>query len=246
MMRIEPTGADAGVLSGYALVVTDGAALRLAADPNAVSFTSLPSGQILTLLDDGENGMFHIRVQVLEGFVSGSDIRLLTEEEYASLIDPSYTPAPSPAPSPTPAPTFTPEPTPAYLILGYIQLTRGGVNLRSEPGGASLNPSEETQLIRYTYLPYIQQPVFHDGWYWIQVYSPQLDAYGYIRSDCCHIVSSTPVPSPSAGDPAGTGPEASGYLRLTRPDVNLRSAPGGSSLTPDEKDRLTVDTPIAF
>ncbi len=240
----EETGADAGVLSGYALVVTDGAALRLAADPNAVSFTSLPSGQILTLLDDGENGMFHIRVQVLEGFVSGSDIRLLTEEEYASLIDPSYTPAPSPAPSPTPAPTFTPEPTPAYLILGYIQLTRGGVNLRSEPGGASLNPSEETQLIRYTYLPYIQQPVFHDGWYWIRVYSPQLDAYGYIRSDCYQIVSATPVPSPSAS--ADMGPEITGYLRLTRPDVNLRSVPGGKSLTPDEKDRLTSDAPIPF
>ncbi len=234
------------VLSGYALVMNDGAALRLAADPDAVSFTSLPSGQIVTLLDDGENGMFRIRVQVLEGFVSASDIRLLTEAEYASLIDPSHTLPPSPAPSPTPVPTFTPAPTPAYMILGYIQLTKGGVNLRSEPGGVSLNPSEETQLQRYTYLPYIRQPVFHDGWYWIQVYSPQLDAYGYIRSDCCQIVSSTPAPSPSAGDPAENGPEITGYLRLTRPDVNLRSAPGGASLTPDEKDRLTVDTPIAF
>ena len=240
------TPAPTGDLSGYALVVNDGAPLRLAADPNAVSFTALLSGQIVTLLDDGENGMFHVRVQVLEGFVSGSDIRFLTEEEYASLIDPSHTPAPSATPTPTPAPTFTPAPTPAYMILGYIQLIKGGVNLRSEPGGASLNPSEETQLLRYTYLPYIQQPVFHDGWYWIQVYSPQLDAYGYIRSDCYQIVSATPAPSPSAGSNAENGPEITGYLRLTRPDVNLRSAPGGKSLTPDEKDRLTVDTPIAF
>ena len=242
----EDVPSSSGVLSGYALIVNDGANLRLAADPNAVSFTTLPAGQIVTLLDDGENGMFHIHVQVLEGFVSGSDIRLLTEEEYASLIDPSYTYAPSPAPSPTPAPTFTPAPTPAYMTLGYIQLTKGGVNLRSEPGGASLNPSEETQLIRYTYLPYIQQPVFHDGWYWIQVYSPQLDAYGYIRSDCYQIVSATPAPSPSSSDPSENGPEITGYLRLTRPDVNLRSAPGGKSLTPDEKDRLTSDAPIAF
>ena len=242
------TGTPAEKLSGYALVINDGAALRLAADPDALSFTALLSGQIVMLLDDGENGMYRIRVQVLEGFVSGSDIRLLTEEEYASLIDPSHTPEPSPVPSstPTPAPTFTPAPTPAYMILGYIQLTKGGVNLRSEPGGASLNPSEETQLNRYTYLPYIRQPVFHDGYYWIQVYSPQLDAYGYIRSDCYQIVSSTPAPSPSSGDGAENGPEVTGYLRLTRSDVNLRATPGGKTLTPDEKDRLTVEGPIAF
>ncbi len=250
---VTPTPIPGGSLSGYAIVINDGAAVRLGADQSAVSFTSLLSGQIVTVLGDEENGMVLIRVQVLEGYIAASDIRRLTEEEYASLIDPTYTAVPSPTPTstptptptPTPAPVITAAPTPSYLILGYIQLIKGGVNLRSTPGGHTLSPSDETQLNKYTYLPYIRQPIFYGDYYWIQVYSPQLDAYGYIRSDCYQIVSSTPTPAP-ASDPSGERTDITGYLKLTKADVNLRQTPGGKSLTPNEEDRIYVSVPIAY
>ncbi len=247
-----PTGGATGLLSGYAVITQDGTSVHLLPDASSVSFTSLLSGELVRVLDFADSGMVHIRVQVLEGYVGPDSIRQLTQEEYNDLIS-GVTPAASVTSVPTQAPvtavptaTPTPAPTPAYQVLGYIQLTKSDVNLRSTPNGASLNPSREDRLNKYTYLPYLLQPVYSGNYWWVYVYAASLNLYGYIRSDCYEFVIATPTPGPTPDPSVTDGLTVTGYLMLTATNVNLRATPNGKSLTPQDSDRIYITTPIAY
>ena len=253
----EAAAPDPDAFSGFAMVLNEGAGVRLAADPAFLYFAALYAGTVVEVTDGAGGDMVRIRAENAEGYMPAEDLAFLSVREYLELTETAAPEATADetataeiTASPAPAATAEPAPTPMYQVLGYIQLTRGGVNLRETPNGASLNPTAEKQLNMYTYLPYLKQPVYVGGYYWVYVFSDDLNLYGYIRSDCCQFVTATPTPEPAADSPRDAsgkdGAAVTGYLRLTAPSVNLRKTPNGATLTPRDEDRLNVTSPIPY
>jgi len=129
----------------------------------------------------------------------------------------------------SPVVTATPAPTAPGAGQGTVRLTLGGVNLRQTPGGPVL-----ASLPRGLELDYFNAPTFFNGYFWVYVYYPAGNHYGYVRSDCYEIINSLPLPTdnPTAtATPSPTpGLPATGYLRLIKGGVNLRNAPAGSTM----------------
>ena len=163
-------------------------------------------------------------------------------------MTPTPVPTISPAPTATPVPTATP--TPSATALGYVQTTKGKVNLRKAAGGSIIGNIEKKGS---TY-PYVAAPVIKNGYTWYYVQTEQ--GFGYLRSDCVKIVNNntatpaptatavptatpegmTPTPAPTATPvpgivtpsptPAATG--ILGYIETTKAKVNLRKDAAGS------------------
>ena len=144
------------------------------------------------------------------------------------------TPAPTNTGSVTAKPTATPKPTSAVGILGYVQTTKGGVNLR-----ATINGTVIRQVGKYETFPYLLQPVEKNGykWYFVQAGENR----GYLRGDMVKEVSA-PTAAPATATPtktAGTPTPATGlltptpnpgsnkgYVKTIASGVNLRKEPG--------------------
>ncbi len=125
--------------------------------------------------------------------------------------------------APTSAPTATAAASTSGSVLGYVQTTKGGVNLRATIGGTTIK-----QIAKYVTLPYLSRPVEKNGYTWYYV-----DAdgnRGYLRSDVVKVVSA-PTPAGATDTPAPTAdPSATGYVITTSSEVNLRSKAGYSAM----------------
>lgn len=128
-------------------------------------------------------------------------------------------------PQPTGGPT--PAPTPTVPATGYLKLVKGGVNLRNAPAGDTL-----AQLDRDLELAYFSVSSAL-GYTWYQVDSPK--GRGWVRSDVIQITKGPgvpgPDPTPTSTVPTPTPPVGEmGYILTTKSAINLRQAPGSSSI----------------
>ena len=138
-------------------------------------------------------------------------------------------------PTPTPAPDATVNPN---GILGYVQTTKGGCNLRNTiPTGTVIK-----QIKKGVTLPYILEPIKKNGYTWYYVVDGS--NRGYLRSDVVRVVSApaatatptpapdataTPTPVPGVTDtpvPTATVDPPTGYVKTTSAGVNLRKKAG--------------------
>ena len=117
--------------------------------------------------------------------------------------------------TPTEAPVVT-------GIVGYVTTKVSGCNLRATPAGTTIRQVGKNQT-----LPYLTEPVQKNGYLWYYV-----DANGnrgYLRSDVVNVVSGS-VPSNSGAETPTPEAGATGYVKTTASDVNLRSKAGYSSI----------------
>ena len=133
-----------------------------------------------------------------------------------SSITPTVTAAPSVTASPTASPSSS-------TIYGYIQTTKGGCNLRSAPAGTTIKTVGKNRR-----LAYLASPTEKSGytWYYVDVDGTR----GYLRSDVVKVVSSESESTVTAAPSVTADPSASGYVKTTASDVNLRTKAGYSSM----------------
>ncbi|MBQ3705433.1 MAG: SH3 domain-containing protein [Clostridia bacterium] len=121
--------------------------------------------------------------------------------------------------SQTPAVTAAPV---SGNILGYVQTTKSGCNLRATIAGTTIK-----QIKRGVTLPYLLTPVAKNGytWYYVEADGNR----GYLRSDVVKVVSSGEGTTPSEST-VTADPSAAGYVKTTATDVNLRTKAGYSPM----------------
>ena len=256
----EPTEAPNIV---YATVVVSGANLKVAPSADSVTVTALIAGQILEVIGSPDAEMVHVRVGTFDGYVSAASIRFLAEYTPSPTFTPSptvtetpqpvltavptSTPTAQPVVSPVPTETATPEnATNYYSVLGYVRIIKPDVNLRRSPNGASMTLDGPSRLQLYTILPFYRMPIKSGDYYWI--YVNHNGTYGYIRSDCYEILTSTPTvnPNQTPGPTAKPDSEITGYIILSKEGVNLRATPNGATLTPKSEDLLHIYTVLPY
>ena len=209
--------APAGTI-GY-IVNGSGVNLRKGPSKGFGVITQLNRGDMVTVLTIpsviSESTFYRVRYGDVEGFVMSTYLQVEGQE---SPVNP-----------------VTPKPAPVIEgVIGYVETTKGGVNLRQTPGGTSI-----AYVGRYETYPYLLQPIEKNGytWYFVQVG----ELRGYLRGDCVKEVGApgsvtpspvtpkpgtiTPVPA-TPGKPATDG-TPTGYLKTTVDKVNLRYTPGG-------------------
>ena len=109
---------------------------------------------------------------------------------------------------------------------GYVKTTKGGCNLRATPAGTTIK-----QIAKSRTLPFLSAPVEKSGytWYYVEVDGNR----GYLRSDVVTVVSDNGGSGSSASaetSEVNTDPSATGYVKTTASDVNLRTKAGYSAM----------------
>ena len=252
------TDAEAALYGGSGLPVGDGTVVTappsIDSDPAApdgtvgvinnwgVNFRVLPWRAVIKQLDKG------VQVKVLtvpktisretwykvelDG-VTGYIMSIYLDVKGVVIPDPTATPTSPGSTTPTPAPATDPD------ALGYVQTTKGSVNVRASIGGTVI-----TTVARWQTFPYLLAPVKRGNytWYFIRV---STNVQGYVRSDCVRVVNkpnpNTPTPAPViTADPSNPTPtpvptEPTGYVKTTMSYVNIRKSPGGDRITVAEK-----------
>lgn len=221
------SGSDQG--SGYALVTVSGTNVRESASAEGTSLTALATGVLVQILDTTTEGWVRIMYSGIVGYVPADSIRELTQSEYGQLTGATTAPTQVPTVAPTAAPQG---------VLGYIKLIKNGVNLRKTPNGSTLTPSSYDWLPIDLVLPYYANPVSAGGYEWIKTKYNGMD--GFIRSDCYKIIQV--IENPSATQQPSQDTPASGYIKLTKGGVNLRSEPnmGENSTVYGRNDKGTI------
>ena len=126
----------------------------------------------------------------------------------------------------------TATPTAVPVTMGYIRTTVGGVNLRLQPAGNTIQQIKKNEI-----LPYMSSTVSEGyTWYYVQVDNIR----GYVRGDCSFKLSATQeesylagngVPDENNGSGGGTA-TASTYLITVLDKVNLRASPSKDANAP--------------
>lgn len=204
--------------SNLALVTMAGAALRQTPSPTSVTIVGFLLNTVITILEapvDTVNGWYKASGGGYIGYISASQIRLISAEEAAGYQGGTQQPQQPSAP--------------VTGASGYAVITQVRTNLRKTPAGASL-----LQLDINVRLPYFGAPLAKDGYNWLYVQDSKTGVYGYVRSDCYRIEGEQPpavpdAPAPQQPDPAPQLPAQGGYVKLTKDGVNLRKTPGGDS-----------------
>ena len=122
--------------------------------------------------------------------------------------------------------TATPAPTAAPVVSGYIRTTKGGVNLRLQPAGNTIQQIKKDEI-----LPYLSSTVTEGyTWYYVQVDNIR----GYVRGDCAEVCNADGSEVTVTVGPATATPTVEvssyGYVKLTEDKVNLRAKPAGTRL----------------
>lgn len=129
----------------------------------------------------------------------------------------------------------TATPTAVPVTMGYIRTTVGGVNLRLQPAGNTIQQIKKNEI-----LPYMSSTVSEGyTWYYVQVDNIR----GYVRGDCAMecdqngtasgaVVTATPAPGTTAA------PSSYGYVKITLPKTNLRKTAAGSVIQTVDKDTV--------
>lgn len=205
-------------VSGYVKLIKDKVNLRLS--PGGESQTQLALNAILPYSNAPTYYGGYNWVQVTDpltrrtGYVR-SDCYTFTDESGNPL-------GPGAVPTATPVvPVVTPVPSGGGTINGTVTLIKGGVNLRTQPGGPSIAQLQRGTVLNY--YGFAQQ----GGYSWYYVLAPQ--GAGYIRGDMVTVSQQagvvTPGPVPDAGAIGATG-----YVITIKSNVNLRKLPGGLTL----------------
>ena len=225
-----------------------------------VNFRAKPNGAIMKSLDKGtkvnvlsipatinRSNWYRVEYEGNVGYimsvyltVTGVDTSTVTN---ASSATPTPTPTPASSSSSSSSTTVT-----SNDALGYVQTTKGSVNIRASIGGTVI-----TTVARWQTFPYLLAPVKRGNytWYFIRVNN---NIQGYIRGDCVKVVSkpvvtATPVPvvTPTADPsqptatptptptPAPQPENPTGYLKTTMSDVNIRKGVAGDVITVAKK-----------
>lgn len=202
-----PKPSTGETMSAYGLILVSGTNVREKADGTSQALTALATGTMVEWL--GESGNYvQIKTGSTTGYVHKDNVRRLTQSEYAQLAGATQIPTVKPTTAPTQAPGGE---------LGYIKLIKGGVNVRKTPNGSTLTPTSDLWLPKGTVMAYYAQPVKAGSYSWIKVNYNGGD--GYIRSDCYEILSTVDVPV----ETPDVDTQATGYIRLIKGGVNLRS-----------------------
>ena len=203
--------------SGTTGVVTaSGVNLRVGPGKNFQVITQLNRGTVVELLEIpsiiDQTTFYKIQYAGMTGYMM------------STYIQPSSGPI-VPTPTPTPAPY-------SNDIIGYVQTTKGGVNLRATPGGTVI-----TMVGKYEVYPYLLEPVSKGGYTW---YFVQAGPYkGYLRSDCVKKVTEPEITATPTIVPVTPTPEATGSIVGT-PTPTPYPTVTGSVPTPT----VTVDANI--
>ena len=120
----------------------------------------------------------------------------------------------------------TATPTAVPVAMGYIRTTVGGVNLRLQPAGNTIQQIKKNEI-----LPYMSSTVSEGyTWYYVQVDNIR----GYVRGDCAKVCNADGSDVTVTAGPATAVPTAEvssyGYVKLTEDKVNLRAKPAGTRL----------------
>lgn len=201
----EAAGSQTATGSSYAQVIAAGANLKQTPSASAPSITAFPLNTIVNVIEAPTPILDWYRVSALgyTGYIAASALKPIASGS-AQMGDGA---APQATAVPGAAGTGALQGSSA---LGQIKLLKGGVNLRSVPGGATL-----AQLDRGTQLPFYGYTQ-SGGYAWFYVSSAV--GAGYIRSDMAALISGS-IPT------GNTTPTTSGaaYIRTIKSLVNLRA-----------------------
>ncbi|MBR2823039.1 MAG: SH3 domain-containing protein [Clostridia bacterium] len=185
-------------------------------------------GSVLPLNGSAVSRGQYIWYPVLSGgrtyYVRNDCVRLVYSDMAATVTatPAAATPAVTEAPAVTAAPAATAAPS-VSGVVGYVQTTKGGCNLRSTMGGTTIK-----QIARGVTLPYLATPTTKGGYTWYYV-----DAdgnRGYLRSDVVKVISGSGDSAAAEGEQAQAATvaddNATGYVKTTSSSVNLRKKAG--------------------
>ncbi len=144
------------------------------------------------------------------GYIHGDFFRMMTEAEQAAWLANPYQGG-----------AFAGAATPAPGGQAYALVTVAGANLRQTPGGVSVTAFQKDVLLTILEAPAANTA---DDWYKVTARGYT----GYINATHLRVLSDAEAAALLAGA-TPTSPAASGYVRLTKPGVNLRVIPGGES-----------------
>jgi len=206
---------------GYVKTVEAGVNLRL--KPGGETVAQIPRGEVVPCIgepvspEDSSYTWYYVQYGNLRGYLRGDCVQVCTADGGAIAV------------TPTPAPTQAPE---IGSAIGYIRLTKGGVNLRALPGGTSMG-----QLPKDLILPLTGPSVPSGRYEWYPVRTPD-GRLGYIRSDCMILCDAegnkvTATATPAPGGSTGGAPTLStyGYVQITEAATKLRDNVAGDTLT---------------
>lgn len=128
----------------------------------------------------------------------------------------------------------TATPTPAQTapaVGGYIKLIMSSANLRETPGGKVKAQWETTGEVQ----PIAGSAVKKSGYTWYPI--SHSGSILYVRGDCVQVVSSLDDSSAATPTPAASL-APSGYVRMTKANVNLRLQPAGDTFQQVDKNRV--------
>lgn len=211
-------------ITGYVKLTKSGVNLRLS--PGGESQKQLNKGTILPfsggpIYYGGYDWVYATDVQSgLRGYVRSDCYDYVDSEGNAT--EPPAPPAVTDSPKP---PVVTPVPS---VVGGKLILIKGGVNLRQDPGGSVIARLDKGTTLNY------YGTTTHGGYLWYYVYSEQ--GTGYIRGDMVKVLDQTTPGQPSPTTPPEVS--ASGYIILTKGNVNLRKTPAGTSIIWLQKNKI--------
>lgn len=208
----------------YAIVTVDAANLRQT--PGGIGLLPMAAGSVISITGTENSGWYPAQFGGYTGYVSAGHIRFMTAAELAAYLADGTVPGADPNAGPAP-------------VQGYVRITAVRVNLRDRPDGSSLLQMDKDQII-----PYYGNPQYKNGVAWQYVYYTPARVYGYVHQDFFRYTdqngnaASTPTPPPQATPQPGS---VSGYVKLVKPGVNLRTTPGGNSIA-----QLPANTLLPF
>ena len=183
------------------------------------------AGSVLPLAGNAANAAGFIWYPVSRNgkiyYVRQDCVRLISSSSI--VVTPTPTPIPdSSSATPTPTPIVTAAPSTSNA-KGYVKTIKSGCNLRATPAGTTIK-----QIAKGVTLPYLSNPVTKSGYTWYYVESGS--SRGYLRNDVVTVISGGSSASEETSAASTLDPDATGYLKTTSSDVNLRSKAGYTSL----------------
>ena len=182
-------------------------------------------GSILPLAGSGTTTAGYVWYPVSRNgstyYVRQDCVRLIRSSSVSTI-----TTAPASSVTAVPAASAATTSSSSSNVKGYVTTTKGGCNLRATPAGTTIK-----QIAKNVTLPYLANPIQKSGYTWYYV-----DAdgnRGYLRSDVVSVKSGSSSSSSSSEETssaAAEDPNATGYVKTTSTDVNMRSKAGYTSL----------------
>lgn len=200
-----------GIAGGsYGIALVNAANLRQT--PGGVGVTAVPLNAVVTIRGALENGWYPVMYEGFVGYMQQSHLRVMTKEEaYAYELGKGFNDG-------VPGITDT--------SARFVKITAPRVNLRNKPDGSTI-----LQMDKDIVIPAYGSPVVINGVAWQYVLHTPSGMYGYVHGSYYRYTNvegnatNAPYVTPAPGLPQQTG-----YVKLTKNNVNLRQTPGGLSL----------------